>query len=262
MNKLSIFIFVSLWIFVAGCAGSKSKDMARVEQSAMHYRVAQDLLMKGQTTRAMAELHRAEKLSDKEPEIHNLFGLAYLQLTETEKAKKRFERAIELDPEFSEAHNHLAVILIEQKQYDQAVIHARKAVENLNYTTPERAYHNMGIAYRRKGDLNAAIKSFNKALLHNSNFVMSRNELGQILMEKEKYRQAASVLKPASATCDASPKGAWRDECSQAYYNLARVYVKLRKRNQAVSAFRNCVKADDGEGAYAQKCRSNLEILQ
>lgn len=262
MKTTKTILILGLGLLISACGAGKSQNLANVEQAAMHYRVAQDLLLKGETTRAMAELHRAEKLSDKEPEIHNLFGLAYLQLAETDQAQARFEKAIELDPEYSEAHNHLAVILIEKKEYDKAIVHARKAVENLNYTTPERAYHNMGIAYRRKGDLNSAINAFQKALLHNANFVMSRNELGQILMEKEKYTQAAGVLKPASATCDASPQGVWQDECPQAYYNLARVYVKLKKRNQAVAAFRNCVKADDREGAYAQKCRSNLEILQ
>ena len=177
MKQGTTIVLMLLLVAFSGCGPSKEK---RAKESAMRYRIAHDLFYKGDTTQAMSELLKAEKLTPDNPDIQNLLSLAYAQRGMTKEAEKHARMAIKLDPEFSEARNHLCAIMIDEKRYDEAIAECTKSVENVTYATPERPYHNMGIAYERKGDSAKAIESYKKALLHNRNFVLSRRSLASV----------------------------------------------------------------------------------
>jgi type IV pilus assembly protein PilF len=261
---MSSFMKNGVWMLSLALAALGSacggKNASQVDEAILRYQVAQNLLAKGETTQGLSELIQAEALDPKNSEIQNLLGLAYLQNGRPIEGEEHLRKAVNLDPKFSDAQNHLCAVLISAEKYDEAIAHCSKAVENVVYATPERAYHNMGLAYVKKGDNVKAAESFKKALLHNRNFVLSHKSLGNLLQGQKKYQEALSHFEEASGACKASPKGAWGEECSEVYYQLAVTYVKLKNRPKAVAAFKTCVEEDDKSG-YAQKCRDNLKIL-
>jgi len=91
---------------------------------------------------------------------------------------------------------------------------------------------------------------------------MSLKSYGKLLYQQKSYKEAEGNLEKAVKVCKDSPKNSWKQECPESYFQLALTYVQLKKRNQAVTAFKECVEADEERGAYAQKCRTNLKSYQ
>ena len=76
--------------------------------------------------------------------IANKIGIAYHQMTELDMARKYYERAIKLDPKYSEAINNLGTIFYAKKNYRKAVSQYNKALK----LKPSAAsiYSNLGTA--------------------------------------------------------------------------------------------------------------------
>jgi hypothetical protein len=80
-----------------------------------------------------AQVHRAyESGLHRWPDDRNLlmgFGNHLYKEKSLDAAAERFRNLIAYHPDYAPAHNNLAQILLEQGQHEQALIHARKAVE-------------------------------------------------------------------------------------------------------------------------------------
>ena len=251
--------YILMATLLTACA--QSKTVKNVKEAGIRLQVGQQLLLKGENNQAMSELLKAVQLNPDDAEIQNTLGLAYAQRGDMNNAQRHFQKAVNLEPEYSEARNHLCAIYVEQERYPQAIEECNEAVKNVIYATPERAYHNMGIAYERMGNLPKAIESYRKGLLHNENFVLSRKSLGKIYLNQKHYGKAMKELEIGKTACKASPPGAWGTECPDTYYHLALTYVKLKERSKAVAAFENCVDSDK-QGEYGTKCRKHLTVLR
>ena len=55
--------------------------------------------------------------------VWNIFGVVCKSLYGLKKAKKAFEKSIEINPQFSKAHSNLGTTLNELGQPDEAIIH-------------------------------------------------------------------------------------------------------------------------------------------
>jgi Tfp pilus assembly protein PilF len=243
---------------MVGCGG---KDPKRVEQAQLHHQVAQNLLNRGETTQGLSELLKAAELDPENFEVQNQLGLTFAQDGRIDLAAIHLRKAVAIDPKFSEAQNNLCVLLIQMEKYDEAIAACTKAVENVTYATPERAYHNMGIAYQKKGDEAKAIDSFRKGLIHNPSFMLSRKSLGLIYLARGKNQEALKEFEAAGSACVAAGKGAWANECAEVFYQMALGYLRQKDRTKAQTAFRSCVDADL-KGEYGDKCREKLKIMQ
>ncbi len=250
MKKIACVMVTGTMIFV-GCAG---KDPKKVEQAQTQYQVAQDLLQRGEGTQGLSVLFQASRLDPSNAEIQNLLGLELQRQDRLDQAEEHLRKAVGLEPNFSEAHNNLCALLIRKEKFDEAIANCEKAVENVLYPTPERAYYNMGLAYQKKGDETKAIESFRKGLIHNAQFVLIHKSLGTIYVQQGKTAEAVKEFEAAASACSAAGKGAWGGECPEIYYQLGLGYLKLKQSAKAQTAFRNCAEADL-KGEYGKKCR-------
>ena len=91
---------------------------------------------------------------------HFQLGYAYAALQRWEEARGEFQRAIELDPRFSEAYSNLGVLLLERDPA-AAVLPLRKAVELL--PAQSRPRYLLGRALERSGDLAGALAAYESA---------------------------------------------------------------------------------------------------
>ncbi|MBN2020627.1 MAG: tetratricopeptide repeat protein [Sedimentisphaerales bacterium] len=181
--------------------GELLRKAGRLDESAEHFK------------RAIAAHPRLARA------YHNL-GIVYSEKGLFAEATAAFERALEFEPNSTSAHNYYAICLAEQGAYDKAVEHfsraltpgkhfsgvlknlcnaavmaknpgaAMKVIADWLQKIPDNAdlYYQAGILYEDKGDVSAAIESFEKALeLAES---QNRRELAdEIKRRLEKYHK-------------------------------------------------------------------------
>lgn len=87
---------------------------------------------------------------EKQAEKHFKDGFGYQNQGNLDKAIEEYEKAIELNPNYLQAHMNLGAVYIGQKKYDQA-IDEFNAVVKLNYYYGT-AHYNLGYVYLLKGE--------------------------------------------------------------------------------------------------------------
>lgn len=174
---------------LTGCGGDS--EMRRREASAsQQYAIA--FLQEKQPAKALNELMKAEALAPDDAEIKNTYGLAYWSKREFAMAEKKFQESVALDPKYSEAWNNLGAFYIDQGRYDQAIVAFRKALENVHYSTSERALVNLGWCYYKLGRLEEAKRTLEEATDIAPTFALAQKNLGLVLQEMGDYRGAVA----------------------------------------------------------------------
>jgi len=247
---LCVFIF-------SGC----SAKLKRLETASLHYRAAQELFLKNENIQALSEAKKSEELNKKDPQVQNFLGILYAQIEEMKLAEVHMRKAVDLDPEYSEARLNLCGFLMKKNIFKQAQEHCLKAAQDPMYPNAERAYHNLGWMYQEDNKQAEAIKMYKKALLHNKNFVLSLLSLGKIHYRDKAYDEAEKVFVKADEACMSSAKGAWGTACPDIQYHLALTSFHLKKKRQAISALKHCIETDP-EGTWKKKCYRNLKLYQ
>ncbi|HYL92851.1 MAG TPA: tetratricopeptide repeat protein [Alphaproteobacteria bacterium] len=93
--------------------------------------------------------------------LHNKAGIAFMLLARSKDAKKEFEYALRLNPNYAEAHNNLGALFYEMRRYGNAIKEYRRAIA-LNEENP--SFHvNLGSAYFSKDDVRAAMREYGRA---------------------------------------------------------------------------------------------------
>ena len=103
-------------------------------------------------------------------------------------AVKSYDRAIEINPDFSEAWYNRGIALTELGRYTDAVTSYDKAVE-INPDFPE-AWYNRGIALTELGRYTDAVTSYDKAVEINPDFPEAWYNRGIALAELGRYTDA------------------------------------------------------------------------
>ena len=87
-----------------------------------------------------------------------------MALKEDDKARKRFEQALRIDPNDSDVNNNYGMFLCERKREKESIKYFMAAIRNPLYSRVEDAYVNAGICSRRAGDNASADEFFQRAL--------------------------------------------------------------------------------------------------
>lgn len=137
---------------------------------------------------------------------------------------------------------------IQEKNYVEAVNDLKKAVK-LRPDLAE-AFHNLGFALERAGDLKTAARAYERALNIKPNYPSALNNLGFLLATTETDANKAIML--CQRAVELQPNSAsFRDSLGWAYYKANRV-------NEAVSHFQAAIKLD---GTF-HKPYFNLGLVQ
>jgi tetratricopeptide (TPR) repeat protein len=161
------------------------------------------------------------------PVIANKIGIAYHQLLELESAKKWYERAVKLNPQYAEAINNLGTIYYANKSYRRAITQYRKALA----ITPDAAsiLSNLGTAYFARKNYAEASAMYEKALKLDPDVFEHRGTNGVLLVER-------SV-----------------DERAKYHYYVARMYAKDGQNERALLYIRKALEEGFKERDKFQK---------
>jgi tetratricopeptide (TPR) repeat protein len=124
--------------------------------------------------------------------LANKIGIAFHQLSLINLAKKNYERAIKLDPTYSEAINNLGTIYYSQKNYGRAIRLYKRA---LNSSPPTASvYSNLGAAYFSRKDYKRAIEYYQEALKLDPDVFEHHSNFGTLMQEHDVEERATYHL--------------------------------------------------------------------
>jgi len=155
---------VALWL-LAGCVSTDPDAAVKRKQVAeTNTQLAVQYLQRGQLEIAIGRLERALEAEPDYSQANNLMGLLQWRLGKKEEAESYFKRAIDNDPMNSEARNNYGVFLCAEDRINDAVKQFDLALNNPLYTSRAEAQLNAGRCLLKKGDAAGAEKHFRSAL--------------------------------------------------------------------------------------------------
>ena len=229
MKRCVVFLSCCCFLFSVSCAAGKAVRKDKAENAR---RLGEGYLATGNLSAALRELLMADKLYDKDPYISYDLGLAYFAKNEFALAISRFEKAIEIKPDYSEAFNAMGAVYLRLRKWDKSIPNFNKARENLLYATPHVALNNLGEAYRGKKEYHRAIEFYKKAIDDNPRFARAYQNMGVTYLALSDYDSAVSSLKKAVR---------YAPRAATVHYDLGMAYAGQYKRKEAIDAFKKVV---------------------
>ncbi|MCX6608631.1 MAG: tetratricopeptide repeat protein [Acidobacteria bacterium] len=144
-----------------------------------------DIFMARKMYREAADVYRQPP---ENPILANKIGIAFHQMTALSDAKRQYERAVRLKPDYSEAINNLGTIYYAQKNYRKAITHYKRALK----VNPNSAsiYSNLGTAFFARKKYDEAFDAYQKALSIDPEVFEHRSTQGVLLQERNVTERA------------------------------------------------------------------------
>ena len=144
------------------------------------------------------------------PFFADLIGSVNVHLGRLEKAVASYTKALQINPDFAEAHNNLGNALNILGRSEEAISSFTKALQ----IKPDYAavHNNLGNALTNLGKPEEAVASYNNALQINPDFAEAHNNLGNAL---------TSIGKPEEAVASYTKVLQIKPDCAEAHWNLS-----------------------------------------
>lgn len=192
MKKLMILIMA---VFVGSCA---TASIENTQKATAHYKLGVSYLNENNVQPAFIEFRKAYELNPEDKEVLNAIGIIYLlKFEDFPKAIEFFQKAVSVDPDFAEAHNNLGFAYEKSKKFNEAIESYKKALSNLIYKSPEKAYYNLAKVYYRLGKYDEAINAYKEALKRMTDFYPSYYGLALCYNAKGRYGDASLAITKA-----------------------------------------------------------------
>jgi tetratricopeptide (TPR) repeat protein len=122
------------------------------------------------------------KAEPKNAVFMNMIGIAYLDLSKPEEAKKYFQRAEKADKKYSSAVNNLGMVYYTQKNYRRAIREYQRAAK----IDPGQAgtHANLGFAYYNTNKFQESSVEFQKALEIDPHVLERNSNVGTMMQDR------------------------------------------------------------------------------
>jgi tetratricopeptide (TPR) repeat protein len=171
-------------------------------------------------------------------------GSYFISIRSYDAAVRDLRRAIELQPDFPEAHNRLGVALMRKGQFREAIPEFQTAVSQREGKYPTALY-NLGFVLQQQRESEKALEAYRAAIDANGgDYADAYYQIGSILLETP-----ARAAEAAEAFHKAIEQNKGRDP--EAYYRLGVALVQQEDFAGAEGAFREAVNQRGGDFAFA-----------
>ena len=184
----------------------------------------------GKLDEAVACYRRALELKPDYAEAHNNLGNALKDQGKLDEAVACYRRALELKPDYAEAHNNLGIALKDQGKLDEAIACYRRALElKPDYA---EAHNNLGNALKDQGKLDEAVACYRRALELKPDYAEAHNNLGNALKDQGKLDEAVACYRRALEL---------KPDYAEAHNNLGNALKDQGKLDEAVACYRRAL---------------------
>jgi len=178
--------------------------------------------------------------------VFSNYGVILKDIGKLEEAELCTRKAIELIPDYSEAHSNLGVILSDLGKLQEAELSYRKAIAIKPYYS--EAHSNLGNVLKGLGKTKEAELSHRKAIKLNPDFAEAHFNLGKILKDLGKIKEAEISYRRA---IELNP------DYTDAHLNLGNVLNELGNLKEAEISYRKAIELNP-DNAVVYYSLSNL----
>ena len=128
-------------------------------------------------------------------DVYNNAGTSMLELGKLPEATELFQKALRINPQFTDAHSKLGSVLYQTGKYEAATEHLEQALRiDPDYA---KAHNNLGAVLNQIGKYEAATEHFEQALRIDPNYASAHYNLGMVLERTGKIEEAIAHYKQA-----------------------------------------------------------------
>ena len=187
-SRFLILLFVASLQF--GFSQPQSNSMlpgpapaAELPKPALSVEMRGDIYMARKMYREAIETFRQG--SPKDPVLLNNIGIAYHQLSQLDDAKKSYEKALKLKPDYVEAINNLGTVHYAKKSHRRAISWYRKALK-IAPESPRSSsiYMNLGTAHFARKQYDQAAEAYRTAMRLDPEVFERHGSFGVMLEER------------------------------------------------------------------------------
>ena len=190
----------------------------------MHYNLGALAKDEGKLDEAVACYEQALQLKPDYADAHNSLGNVFKDQGKLDKALACYRQALQLKPEYAEAHNNLDNVLKDQGKLDEAVACYQRVLQiNPDYTL---GHYNLGVVWKEQGKLDEAVACYQRALQLKPDFAEAHNNLGNVFKDQGKLEEAVACYQRALEL---------KPEFAEAHNNLGVVLREQGKLDEAVT---------------------------
>ena len=170
---------------------------------------------------------------------HNGLGVILEDAGRRDAARSSFERALDIDPDYAEAHNNRANLDQLEGRLDEAAGGYRRALElDPAYAAPRanfpRCLHEIGNRHHRQQRYDEAAGAYQEALALQPDFPEARFNLGVTRMAQNRLAEARGAYEAALRA---------KPDYAEAHNNLANVLLALGEPEAALEGFGRAIAA-------------------
>ena len=243
---------LALCASLAACAGMSSEQRAKAAE--IHYDLGTNLLNAGDAQGAMNEYLQAVDSDPDLPDVHNGLGLVYwYSFGRLPDAQREFEKALDLNPAFSEARTNLGALDIARGRFKEAIPLLEKSAADPLYKQRVLAQSNLGWALYKSGSAEKGVGQIRAALQVTPNYCLGWRQLGVIYSEQGKLEDARDAFGRYTASCPDS---------ADAHLQSGKVLARLSHAKEAQEQFAKCAEARaEKDKQVASECGRYLKEL-
>lgn len=211
--KAPVWLALFAALLVAGCAGSGGQPRSSATSGTEAARINTDLgigyFRQGRTDLAMERLLRAVEQDARYARAHAALAVVYQEIDEPADAERHFRSALRLSDRDPELANTYGVFLCSRERYREAREQFARAARDRLYRTPEVALTNAGVCMRQAGDAEQAERYFRDALQRNPRFPDALLQMTSLSLQGGNFMGARAFLQRYFAAAPVTAESLW-----------------------------------------------------
>jgi type IV pilus assembly protein PilF len=236
---------------LAGCGHALSRKER--ETSEIHYNLGLEALRARRWPDALREFEEALRLDPRFAEAHVGRGIVYeFGYGKDAEAERDYRDAVELRPDYPDAHNDLGQLLARRGRHAEAITEFDAALGNVYYAEPYIARCNKGQALWSLGKKDEGKAEIRRCLQAAPRYCAGWRGLGRLELSEGRLKAALEALGKYGGLCPSVP---------DAWLQLGLAQMKAGDADAAREAFRRCADLG-GEDAVREECARSAQNLQ
>jgi len=242
-------IAAAVVVALLSLACSSDQDTKQVEKADYHYQLASGYYFDQNVPMAIQELDTALAMNPRNEQAHFLMAFINMGRKQYTEAILHLKAALEIKPNYFEARENLGAVYLAMQRWDDAIATLEPLLSEHLYATPYLLHNNLGYAYKSKKSYDQATQHFQRAVFLNPRFCLGLFNLGETFLLQGDQPGAVRQFKKAVEKCP---------NYADPYYQLGVVFEKRGRPTEATDYYKLCMKYG-GESPVAERCRTRVE---